>query len=62
MRQLFFRGLAKWTDLMVRRAWWVLVISAVAAMASLYYAATTITMNSNTSEMVADDEPFRNLW
>jgi len=59
MRQLFFRGLAKWTDLMVRRAWWVLVISAVAAMASLYYAATTITMNSNTSEMVADDEPFR---
>ncbi|TDI60481.1 MAG: hypothetical protein E2O92_05385 [Alphaproteobacteria bacterium] len=59
MRQLLYNALARWTELMARRAWWVVILATLLAAGSLYYAIDTLKMNSDTAGLVADDEPFR---
>jgi uncharacterized protein len=51
--------LGRWTELMARRAWWVLGIALVLSAFSFVYVADNLKMNSDTARMVSADEPFR---
>ncbi len=55
----FSRLIGAWVALVVRRAPWVLLLAAAVTAASLYLAVGYLGIDTDTTNMIADDVPFR---
>jgi len=62
LAHLYRRTLAAWVDLMRRRAALVVVLAALSAVAGLWYAAANLTIDTDTTDMLAKDLPFRKAY
>lgn len=62
LAHFYRRNLAAWVDLVRRHALLVVVLAAVSAVAGLGYAATHLSMDTNTTDMLAEDLPFRKAY
>ena len=56
------RGLARWVGFAVARRWLVLVLTLGATLAAGAYSALNMRMNSDTSQLVHQDAPFRSSY
>lgn len=54
-------ALLAWINMVRRAAWLVVILSVLSSVAALVYVARNITVNSDTSEMLSADLPFRKL-
>ncbi len=62
LARFYRRNLAAWVDLVRRRALLAVVLAAASAVAGLAYAATHLSMDTNTTDMLAEDLPFRKAF
>ena len=52
----------RWTNFVRRWAWAVVVLSLLSAVASVFYIAGNIAINTDTTDMLSADLPFRKHW
>lgn len=62
LAHFYRRNLAAWVDLVRRHAALVVVLAAASAAGGLAYAATHLSMDTNTTDMLAEDLPFRKAY
>ena len=52
----------RWTNVVRRWAWPVVVLSLLSAVGCALYVADTVTINTDTTDMLSPDLPFRKAW
>ena len=52
-------ALARWVGFVTRRRWPVLLLALLVTVASLAFAAVTLTINTSTTDMLSEELPFR---